>query len=619
MVIAAAAAGEVTVGAEVFHAFTTNLDAIDDADRIPPRSPRATMSRRESRASLIGVRQNDALSEFENFKKKFLLANKHITKLNSTLSTKIEELNAQISTLYVENLRLRASEIALKSQLKRERAKSQKIMAEADSAIANFTKHFGFLHESYNVPRGAPSSPQRDPPPPRARRPVPDPNASPPVPRLARAPTIPGIYEEDEEGSHSEEPPSPTPARRRTKPRTSISTSSSSSRLPLPTRVSSPPPVDLEEQLARRRKPTRRQSGLLAKVSSDSSSLSGVERPPSPAYGSPARLEAGRAERANEVVATGALVDADEDIDEVVVLPRRKDRDRGSDQDRDKKATKSSRSGESGKERKRHRDGDEGYDRSSEQSKSNHKFQDVTNSPRSRSRDRAAPGALAAAAKELGSDRQRTPDQDADALFGTRTFLTTPVTTPPAPDAYPTSESSSPPEPSSLDPNMETDDNRGRRARKSVNYAEPKLNTKMRKPAGADPAPTVTKRKRMSTSSSAPNSRGSDTSAPAQPGQSEIPLADGDDTARRGEDSPAVVRRSRKMRPGEMDRADEQEDESEGTQADAEIGFGTRRDWSEAVPNSTSLGRRRSAQIAQARIGIITMEAAEERRHSLAI
>lgn len=214
----------------------------------------------------------------------------------------------------------------------------------------------------------------------------------------------------------------------------------------------------------------------MAKVSSDSSSLSGVERPPSPAYGSPARLEAGRAERANVVSATNAPVDADEDIDEVVILPRRKDRDRGSDQDRDKKAAKSSRSGESGKERKRHRDGDEGYEQS-EQSKSKHKFQDVTNSPRSRSRDRATTGALAAAAKELGSDRQRTPDQDADALFGTRTFLTTPVTTTPAPDAYPTPESSSPPEPPSLDPNMETDDNRGRRARKSVNYAEPKLNT----------------------------------------------------------------------------------------------------------------------------------------------
>lgn len=91
-------------------------------------------SRRESRASL-GSRQNDALFEFENFKKKFLLANKHITKLNSTLSVRIEELNAQISTLYVENLKLRASEIALEAQLKREREKSRKVMADAEAAV----------------------------------------------------------------------------------------------------------------------------------------------------------------------------------------------------------------------------------------------------------------------------------------------------------------------------------------------------------------------------------------------------------------------------------------------------------------------------------------------------
>ena len=49
---------------------------------------------------------------------------------------KIEELNAHISTLYVENLRLRASEIALQSQLKREKVKSHKIMADAEAAVS---------------------------------------------------------------------------------------------------------------------------------------------------------------------------------------------------------------------------------------------------------------------------------------------------------------------------------------------------------------------------------------------------------------------------------------------------------------------------------------------------
>jgi hypothetical protein len=86
-------------------------------------------------------------------KKKFLLANKHITKyekficlkcqtlayvtsrLNSTLSVRIEELNAQISMLYVENLRLRASEIALASQLKREREQSRKILEDAEATV----------------------------------------------------------------------------------------------------------------------------------------------------------------------------------------------------------------------------------------------------------------------------------------------------------------------------------------------------------------------------------------------------------------------------------------------------------------------------------------------------
>ena len=58
-------------------------------------------------------------------------------RLNSTLSLRIEELNAQISMLYVENLRLRASEIALASQLKREREQSRKILADAEAAVTS--------------------------------------------------------------------------------------------------------------------------------------------------------------------------------------------------------------------------------------------------------------------------------------------------------------------------------------------------------------------------------------------------------------------------------------------------------------------------------------------------
>lgn len=58
-------------------------------------------------------------------------------RLNSTLSVRIEELQAQISTLYVENLRLRASEIALAAQLKKEQEKSRKILADAEAAVIN--------------------------------------------------------------------------------------------------------------------------------------------------------------------------------------------------------------------------------------------------------------------------------------------------------------------------------------------------------------------------------------------------------------------------------------------------------------------------------------------------
>lgn len=92
-------------------------------------------------------------------KKKFLLANKHITKyeyliwisaflnrlilnhrLNSTLILRIEELNAEISTLQVENLRLRASQISLLSQLQREREKTHRVMVGAENAVRFFAE-----------------------------------------------------------------------------------------------------------------------------------------------------------------------------------------------------------------------------------------------------------------------------------------------------------------------------------------------------------------------------------------------------------------------------------------------------------------------------------------------
>lgn len=51
---------------------------------------------------------------------------------------RIEELNVEISVLQVENLRLRQSEISLLAQLKREREKTRKVMADAETAVRLF-------------------------------------------------------------------------------------------------------------------------------------------------------------------------------------------------------------------------------------------------------------------------------------------------------------------------------------------------------------------------------------------------------------------------------------------------------------------------------------------------
>lgn len=48
---------------------------------------------------------------------------------------RIEELNAQISMLYAENLRLRASEIALRVELRRERDKTCKVVADLEAKV----------------------------------------------------------------------------------------------------------------------------------------------------------------------------------------------------------------------------------------------------------------------------------------------------------------------------------------------------------------------------------------------------------------------------------------------------------------------------------------------------
>ncbi|SJL05049.1 uncharacterized protein ARMOST_08421 [Armillaria ostoyae] len=403
------------------------------------------MSRRESRVSM-GVRQNDALFEFENFKKKFLQANKQITKLNSTMSVRIEELNAQISTLYNENLRLRASEIALSTELKREREKSGKVLAEVEIAALGLTKHLDFLRQTFDIRQHSePPTPSL----PRAtRRPSPATSSSSPSPtnRLSRPPNVPGICEEEEPSLTSEEeqieiekPPSPR-RKVKTKPRLSAS------KLPLPSRIASPPPMlDLSSVNVNslRKKPARRQSGLLT-VNIDMVNES-MQRPVTPILGmTKAENEACEEEEEEAAVYSGLVENVEEEEDtggvKVKKEKRRRYKDREADTLRDK-------------EMKSIQDEDGDLNLASQKLK----FKDVTNSP-----------------------RRRTPADDSVDIVpdsgAPRQFL---VSSPSRTSHLPTPHPSSPTPP----PEPESDTGgRERRVRKSVNYAEPKLNTKMRKP-----------------------------------------------------------------------------------------------------------------------------------------
>ncbi|KAH9483493.1 hypothetical protein JR316_0002961 [Psilocybe cubensis] len=406
------------------------------------------MSRRESRSSL-GARQNDALVEFENFKKKFLLANKHITKLNSTLSVRIEELNAQISTLYVENLRLRASEIALTAQLKKEREKSQKVIADAETAAQNLAKHLIYLRETHNIPTVSNDPPS--PPSPRARRPALDVSpSSPQLNRISRPPNVPGIYEEDEPSGSSEERATPPRKKTKSKPRLSAS------KLPLPTRAPSPTPTGSND-VSKPKKTIRRQSGLL----SVNTEVLSVPRSGSPAFGSPIRLEAGRAEEAEELAAVHGEL-------EITITPKKERRKAKSKEEPEGEVVS-----KPPKEKKKPRE-----------------EVDSSDILKPKVKDTTAPRT---ALQPIDSNVYEQTNTDG------KTFLR-----PGSPSgSAPTSRGSTSPVPtgsSELDGTQNANGNRERRTRKSVNYAEPKLNTKMRKP---DNVPGLTEPVRKKRSSAA--------------------------------------------------------------------------------------------------------------------
>ncbi|KAJ3782616.1 hypothetical protein GGU11DRAFT_794823 [Lentinula aff. detonsa] len=425
------------------------------------------MSKRESRVSM-NARQNDALFEFENFKKKFLLANKHITKLNSTLSVRIEELNAQISTLYTENIRLRASEINLAAQLKREREKSRKVIAETEAAALGLTKHLSFLRQAFCILEQAPSSSSSPTPPRATQRPLPSADSlnSPVYPRLSRAPTIPLIYEDDEPSDPTEDEDvikekTPSPRRKHKVKRLSAS------RLPLPSRMSSPPPVaPLIDHFvpatsnSTKRKSLRRHSGLLV-------------RQGSPVVGSH------EAEETDEAAAD--LVEPEE---KEVLVVRKEKRKVSQDKSKEREHDVSL--------RKKLRDemGDEGK---------NLKLADVTNSPRNRPSqpvDAVVSEVELEVARISNSRREFLSSSPPRSSSGSQSSPTNYLPTP--------EQSLSPPHiPATINnldsqPELALISGRERRVRKSVNYAEPKLNTKMRKPPSESAGNSSRKRKSAS-------------------------------------------------------------------------------------------------------------------------
>ncbi|KLO19592.1 hypothetical protein SCHPADRAFT_898540 [Schizopora paradoxa] len=449
------------------------------------------MSRRDSRVH-ISVRQNDTLQEFQNFKKSFLVANKQITKQNSSLSAKIEELNAHISSLYVENLRLRASEIALSSQLKREKEKCQKIMADAEAATMNLLKHLGIIRQSYSISPPDSSSGKSTPDlrdsdsPPQAPSLRPRPR-SPTAPRLSQQPSVPDIVEEAEPHEASSDERDYHHDAHHGSHASSKSKGKHGSRLPVPSRVVSPPPPATTprhyftaSETSQKPKLTRRPSGLMGTPADM------PERPFSPTFNGSHHV---------------GLDLSDDEIVEVEVLSKHAHRGENEALKREDDARFNSHGQETAKEkikkekRSRPKDVDseqEGVtERKPRKKRSGNldvKLQDVTNSPRPRE---------AASPVEIPSD--------SNAVIKHRDVLSPPPTDLPRssspsgfsdPGYLPTpqpSSTSSTPVPTLTLPLSDIDPNavgREKRARKSVNYTEPSLRKKMRKPDSVAPPGT---------------------------------------------------------------------------------------------------------------------------------
>ena len=255
-------------------------------------------------------------------------------------------------------------------------------------------KQLGHIRKSFHVPhKSTTPEPELIQALPRARRPIVDPNVSPPANRIARPPTVPGIFEDEEEEDAHNDNYLPSPPRRKSKTRPSSSGSSSGSRLPLPSRAASPPtddPLDFEEQLSKagKKKPTRRQSGLLTTTMAITTvTPKGYktelisQRPPSPAFGSPLRRDAGLDEEEDEVMAVigVAVPDDDEEEEEPIALSvTRRDRKKKTREKDDEVDMIDP--GKKDREKRRARDLDGAPGPSSYEGRKP-KLKDVTNSP----------------------------------------------------------------------------------------------------------------------------------------------------------------------------------------------------------------------------------------------
>ncbi|KAF9814351.1 hypothetical protein IEO21_05146 [Rhodonia placenta] len=314
-------------------------------------------------------------------------------------------------------------------------------------------------------------------------------------------------------------------------------------------------------------------------------------RPPSPAFGSPLRREAGLAEEEEE-----AIVENGEEQEVEVILQSAARRER-----KERRRERESASSDRTRERKRPRDLDEPPPLVGG---SKFKLKDVTNSQVSH-----PTSSLADADADL--QRQHTPDDDvplalgssraSSSLIAARNFLSTPA--PKSSSSLQqthllTPRSSSPlPQPPAPVPEAEPTGGRERRTRKSVNYAEPKLNTKMRKP---DPPPSVTATKRSSITSS-----DSDPSRRASPETEASHPPSGHDAGTTSQSATGMKRKKSRVHVLPDD-----EEESEGTQADAEYGGRTGTGWISAE------GRRRSVHSGSS---LRRLEGDDFRRHSMAV